>query len=108
MVLKGRTPTKEEKEWMDKITQAGCIVCWLHHGIPHSQCSVHHISGKTKKGAHLNTIGLCYRHHQDESNNPMWISRHKNKFRFEERYGTEEWLLEKTKEYLKIMDLADK
>ena len=33
MVLKGRTPTKAEKEWMDSIIDLGCIVCLHIHGV---------------------------------------------------------------------------
>lgn len=102
MALKGRTPNKAEKQWMDKVSQFGCIVCWETLGIPHSWCEIHHLDGKTKPNAHFKTIGLCYKHHRDQSNNPMWVSRHKNKKQFEDRYGTEEHLLERTKLYINL------
>ena len=100
MALKGRTTTKAEKDWMNKVAEFGCVVCWMHHGIPHSPCEIHHIEGKTKDGAHFSVLGLCMRHHRDQSNSPLWTSRHKNKTRFEERYGTEKYLLKYTQQLL--------
>lgn len=108
MALKSRTPTKAEKEWMDKVKRDGCIVCWVHHGIPNSQCDVHHLDGKVKKHAHLNSIGLCYNHHREGSQNGLWVSRHPWKKAFIERYGTEEYLLEEQKKLMGIVDESSK
>ena len=58
--VKGRTPTKEEKEWMDFICQQGCIVCHNEIGV-FSPCEPHHIDGKTQAGAHFLTIPLLRR-----------------------------------------------
>lgn len=101
--LKGRTPTKNEKQWMGDICELGCIVCWIHDGIFTPQCSPHHIDGKTKEGAHFKTIPLCSAHHQiaDTHKPKRWISRHGDgKAAFEREYGAEEFLLEQCKEYL--------
>jgi hypothetical protein len=84
---------------MDSVSQMGCIVCKLHYDC-FTPAEIHHISGKTKPGAHLKTIGLCYRHHREGVNNEMYVSRHPNKREFEKRYGTEEYLLEQTKVHL--------
>jgi len=50
--VKGRTPTKEEKKWMDFICQQGCIVCQNEIGV-FSPCEPHHMEGKTQAGAHF-------------------------------------------------------
>ena len=43
---------------------------------------------------------FCYEHHREGSNNEMYVSRHPFKAEFVKRYGTEMYLLEKTKELL--------
>jgi len=93
--MKGRNPTKKEKNWMDGISQIGCIVCKLHHDC-FSPAEIHHLYGKTVPEAHLKTIPLCFRHHREGVNNDLYVSRHPFKKEFEERYGSQEQLLEKT------------
>lgn len=84
---------------MDSISTLGCIVCRVHFDCD-SPAEVHHIDGKTKAGAHMNTIPLCYRHHREGVNNDMYVSRHPYKTEFVKRYGTEEELLQKVKDLL--------
>lgn len=84
---------------MDSISTLGCIVCRVHYDCE-SPAEVHHIDGKTKAGAHMNTIPLCYRHHREGVNNDMYVSRHPYKTEFVKRYGTEEELLQKVKDLL--------
>ena len=96
--MKQRTPDKEDKEWFKKARQVGCIVCVTQSYMqpfdcPEEHTAMHHIDGKTKNGSHLKTIPLCPYHHQDGPN-----ARHVNKTRFVGLYGSEEYLLEKTKE----------
>ena len=58
--MKGRQPNKQEKLWMDSISQVGCIVCKLLYDA-YTPAEIHHIDGKTKKasedypGCHLLT-----------------------------------------------------
>ncbi len=86
MPLNGRTPTREEQRWMDDVTRyVGCIVCQLDLWT-FTPCEIHHIDGKTNPGAHLLTIGLCYRHHRGGEDNDEYTSRDPHKTRFEERY----------------------
>ena len=94
--MKSHTPNREEKEWMDLITQIGCIVCLMQWDVQ-TPAEVHHIEGKTEPGSHLKTIPLCYAHHRAGKDTPAWVSRHPYKAKFEERYGTEEELYERTK-----------
>jgi hypothetical protein len=97
--MKGRNPNKQEKMWMNSLTQLGCIVCRIHYQCE-TPAEVHHIDGKTKPEAHLKTIPLCFRHHREGVNNDLYVSRHPFKYEFEERYGTEESLLQKVKELI--------
>ena len=90
--MKGRSPTKEEREWMNSAAEFGCVVCHIDLGV-FSPAAIHHLSGKTKPGAHLLSFGLCPRHHQIPG--PGYVSRHGDgKARFEARYGSESELLE--------------
>ena len=92
-LMKSRNPTRAEREWMDAIVQHGCVVCKKQYGV-FTEPEVHHIDGKTKTGAHLKTIPLCYRHHREGVDTDVYTSRHPYKKRFEERYGTEQEQLE--------------
>lgn len=90
--MKGRTPTAEERRWMDAAGQLGCIACRTM-GIYQPEISLHHIDGRTKPGAHLMTIPLCYQHHQGGLGEGPFISVHPWKARFEEAYGSQRDLL---------------
>ena len=88
--------TKAEKKWMGNIAQFGCIVCHLQ-GHPGTPAIVHHILKNGRRQSHLQTIPLCQPGHHMYGTNGK-ISRHPNKARFEAEYGTEDYLLQKTKE----------
>lgn len=88
--------TKAERKWMDAITQIGCIVCHLQ-GHPGTPAVVHHILKNGRRQSHLQTIPLCEPGHHQHGKDQK-ISRHPNKARFEAAYGTEDYLLQKTKE----------
>ena len=94
--MKGKRPNKAEKEWLDAITELGCIVCLREHEV-FSPAMPHHIDGKTKPGAHYNTIPLCAAHHQTGGCGGDCVARHVNKFQFEQTYGNEAELLEHTR-----------
>ena len=96
--MKGRNPSKEEKEYMDKVQQLGCIVC-ANRGYPNVPAEIHHTRGKTVKDAHLYVIPLCPSHHRYGGHTEP-ISRHPYKKRFEDAYGTEAELLEQVQENL--------
>lgn len=95
--MQGRAPNKKEKQWMDSISNFGCIVCKLFYQCD-SPAEIHHIDGKTKPEAHLKTLPLCYKHHREGVNNDMYVSRHPFKKEFESRYGNQYDLLERLKE----------
>ena len=99
MGLKGRTPTKEEKEHMDRVCTIGCIVCF-NQGYMFVPCEIHHINGKTKEGCHFEVLPLCFKHHREGNSKPPYISRHPYKKRFEDAYGKEEELLEKVNQII--------
>lgn len=92
-------PTAEESAWMKKVAAFGCIVCWLHHGA-RTPGAVHHLIQGGRRMGHLYTINLCDPGHHQNSPTPAKISRHPNKARFEQAYGTEMELLAAMQELL--------
>lgn len=88
--------TSAESIWMDHIVQLGCVVCHLQ-GHPDTPAEVHHLLDGGRRVDHLHTIPLCSPGHH-RNGNRFKISRHPNKTNFEAAYGTEESLLEKTRE----------
>ena len=97
--MNGRKPTKAEQDWLDQIIQIDCIVCRLEK-LGATPAEIHHINGSRKPEAHFDTIPLCFLHHRSEKNIEEYTSRHPFKYRFEERYGTETDLLQKTREII--------
>jgi hypothetical protein len=97
--MKGRTPTKKEKEWMDKISEYGCIVCRENFNCI-TPAEIHHIDGKTKLNAHLMSLPLCYKHHREGANNESYVSRHPFKKEFEKRYGKQTDLLKRLQDII--------
>lgn len=61
--MRSRPPIKAEKEWLDRICQLGCIVCY-NNGFIDSPAGPHHLDGTMKKECHFKTIPLCGYHHQ--------------------------------------------
>ena len=85
--------TKAEKAHWDKISAFGCIACRLD-GIKNDHVSIHHCEGRTKPGAHMKVIALCFLHHQGGTQeNP---SVHPWRKRFEAKYGAQQELIELT------------
>lgn len=98
--MNGRTPTAEEKAWLNEIRQLGCIACIMARQVepwttPEAYTATHHIDGARKPGAHFFTLPLCDPHHQTGPD-----ARHVNKRRFEAKFGTELYLLGCTRAYV--------
>lgn len=91
--MKGRVPTADESRFMDAIAALGCRAC-AKDGVENLECSIHHIDGRTKPGAHYLVLGLCAGHHQKGTgNDKKLVAVHPDKARFEARYGTQRELL---------------
>lgn len=86
---------------MDKICRLGCIVCLLSGNgctppVPH-----HMLDEGGRRIGHLSTIPLCDPgHHQNPQRGSGKVARHPSKARFEAAYGTEEYLLAKTRVFV--------
>lgn len=87
--------TKDEEDHLDKVQQLGCIVCWIEQ--VYSPAEIHHILDGGRRRGHKYVLPLCFPHHRGgcDGTTINFISRHPYKARFEERYGTEERLLER-------------
>lgn len=89
---------KADKDRYQQLIEIGCIVCRKEKGI-YTPPQIHHTEGRTGDG-NQKTIPLCYYHHMEGSDNDAYTSRHPFKSRFEERYGSEQYLLEETNKLL--------
>jgi hypothetical protein len=92
-------PTKSDKQYWNALAETiGCIACRIdgHHN---PVVSIHHCDGRTKPGAHRKVLPLCAEHHQTGGQDAPSI--HPWKARFEAKYGTQEYLMDKCNELLK-------
>jgi len=99
--MNGRTPTAEEKVWLQASKELGCMACIVSRlaapwETPTEYTANHHIDGTRIPGAHLLSFGLCAQHHQHGPD-----ARHVNKKVFESKFGTELYLLACARAYVK-------
>ena len=95
-----KPPTKLEREWMDRVSDFGCIACKQDgHETP---ASVHHITSGFRRMGHLFTIGLCEPHHKGDGREVPSV--HFAKRTFSQRYGSELALLARLKVELGVFD----
>lgn len=83
---------------MRQITEIGCIACYVM-GVAGTPGAVHHLIEGARRRGHLYTICLCDPgHHQNPQPGSGKVPRHPSKRAFENAYGSELSLLEKTRE----------
>ena len=99
-MMLGKTPTKAEKAHWDKVAALGCIAC-RKDGWHNPIVSIHHVDGRTKKGAHMRVLPLCAGHHIEGTGAPGLIAVHPWKKRFEEKYGRQDELLREVEQLCK-------
>ena len=97
-----KSATKIEREWMDRITEHGCIACRLDGN--HRPAAVHHIVSGNRRMGHLFSLPLCDPGHHQGGQQFGMISLHPWKARFVARYGTELELLAMLKVELGYFD----
>lgn len=97
--MKGKNPSAAEKRFHTALARLGCIACRLD-GRLNPIVSIHHIDGRTRPGAHLRVLPLCAGHHQDGTGIPGLIAVHPWKRRFEDRYGSQDELLQRCHDLL--------
>lgn len=87
---------KDERNHYKKLHEIGCIVC-LREGLGYSEPHIHHLrlnTGMGLKSSYKQAIGLCPEHHLGQ------YGFHSGKKTFEEKYGTQQELLEAVLELL--------
>ena len=87
----------KESLWHAKVRDLGCIVCQLFHG-ERSDGDIHHVLSGSKRAGEMFVICLCPTHHRSGRNTPEYVIRHPWRKAFEQRYGTEQQLLQQTEE----------
>lgn len=96
--MKGKAVSAAERRYHDRLaTEVGCIACRRENRVNH-HVSIHHIRGRTKPGAHMAVLPLCFFHHMP--NGAGVESVHGNKARFEAKYGTQAELMEMCRDIL--------
>jgi hypothetical protein len=87
-----KTPTKEERAWLDFIVEHGCVCCRIDgNGV--RPAAVHHILRGSFRMGHLHSLPLCDPGHHQNGQQFGMVSRHPFKAQFEAKYGTEQQLL---------------
>lgn len=87
---------KEEKEHYKRLHEIGCIVC-LREGFGYTEPHIHHVkiyTGLALRSHFSQAIPLCPEHHLGN------LGFHSGKKTFEERYGTQQELLNNVLELL--------
>jgi hypothetical protein len=97
-----KSPTKLEREWMDRAQAFGCVACWLDGDRRHA--AIHHICQGYRRLGHLYTIPLCDPGHHKDGRSMGFISVHEAKRSFVARYGTELELLARLQVELGVYD----
>jgi Recombination enhancement, RecA-dependent nuclease len=85
--------TKAEKQHLDLIASLGCMVC-------RQPAQIHHIRsgmGMGQKSGHFRAIPLCPKHHLTGGHG---VAFHAGKKAWQEKFGTEEELLDKLYEMI--------
>jgi hypothetical protein len=88
-----KQPTKAERQHLDRVARLGCIVC----GRP---AEIHHLlngAGMGQRADNYTCIPLCQAHHRTGGHG---VAIHAGKKTWEQRFGTELELLERTRELL--------
>lgn len=93
--------TKAECAFQAAVREAGCIACRIAFSI-RANGDIHHILRGGRRIGEMDVLCLCPPHHRDGSDKPPFISRHPYKARFENAYGTEGFLLWKTRELIQV------
>jgi hypothetical protein len=85
--LVAKTPDKKTKQAYEQAINFGCVVCKKYYGL-RTDATIHHLTGAGMGLKSKKFIPLCPEHHQGNT------GVHHNTKLFEERFGTQEELLD--------------
>ncbi len=99
-----KPPTKEESEWMGRVAELGCYIWYHYPKLAEKECGgraeVHHQLGQGRD--HWKVMCLCTNHHSAQTPLPFGYAVHKGTKSFEERYTTQEAMVQWTNEQLSM------
>lgn len=87
--------TSAEKKHLSAVAELGCLICRMPAEIHHCRLGM----GKGQRDSHFRVLPLCPTHHRGG----YGIGFHGGKRIWQEKYGTEEELLLKVDEELRLM-----
>lgn len=99
-------PTKDERLHLARVGQLPCVACLIDGTVSvnnHGAVQLHHIratAGAGQRSSHYEVIPLCFSHHLG---GVYGRAIHAGRKAFEERYGSEEILLEQVKRLLAMV-----
>lgn len=88
-----------DRKHLQRLADMGCIVCRTYYHV-HSPAEIHHIRhgmGMGQRAPHSQAIPLCPAHHRTGGHG---VALHAGQKAFEEKYATEQELLELTRREL--------
>jgi hypothetical protein len=93
--MKKKSKTKDEKQWLNKMSEFGCCICKRYHDVIDAPpANIHHIRegmGMGQKNNHFMVLPLCHHHHQS---GPAGKAFHASPKKWVEAYGKESEMLE--------------
>lgn len=83
---------KSEKEHLNKVSELGCVACFVQFGGWGTPAEIHHLRSTAGMGQRSRSvIGLCHKHHRTGGHG---VAIHAGQKTFEATFGTELELLE--------------
>ena len=93
--MKKKSKTKDEKQWLNKLSEFGCCICKRYHDVIGAPpANIHHIRegvGLGEKSSSYLCIPLCHYHHQS---GPAGKAFHASPKQWIKAYGKESEMLE--------------
>ena len=93
--MKKKSKTKDEKQWLNKLSEFGCCICKRYHDVIDAPpANRHHIRegvGLGEKSSSYLCIPLCHYHHQS---GPAGKAFHASPKQWIKAYGKESEMLE--------------
>jgi hypothetical protein len=103
MKRRAKSKTKAERERMSAVAALSCVVC-RNEGLGESPAELHHprfLAGGGQRSSHMDVIGLCAMHHRLGGYGTAF---HSGPDIWQQRFGTEQELLEQTRRELGLKE----
>lgn len=97
-------PNASEREHIAKVSEFGCICCYIISGRQGTPAAIHHVYGSKRSLSmpepHKQVLGLCGYHHQGVGEFKEGGYVHGRRREFEEMFGSQRFLLDMTLELI--------